>query len=151
MFIVQDTTPTTSNQRLTARSARRTRADINAAIPAFLPPLLEGLLAPRIGGKLAMKMPAILGHLKSRGYRCDARSVRAAIRELRRQGMLLCSDHRGYFVASSLLDIEAFCGSELEARAFDLIETAKILRAEARKQFGEGVQVELFSFESIAA
>jgi hypothetical protein len=129
----------------TKAPGHRTRQEIADAIPLALPFKIEKILGYYIGQKNALKMRRLLAELQAVGYPADARQVRAAIRELRREGALICSGASGYFFAASLMEAEDFIGGEIESRAHDLLETSRKMRAAAKREFGEGQQRELFS------
>lgn len=71
------------------------------------------------------------------------RRVRAAISELRKEGALICSDTTGgYWWAESLEDVMGMSDS-LRDRAKDLLKTARQLRAQARREFGGQMRMQL--------
>jgi len=65
------------------------------------------------------------------------RRMRLAIAELRKEGKPICSDTTGggYWWATSMQDVLVMSG-ELRARAKDLLQTARQMRAEALREFG---------------
>jgi hypothetical protein len=80
-------------------------------------------------------------------YRIPARRFRAAVAELRRQGVPLVSFSAAgstYRLASSETEAEAFVASELMSRATDLLEQSRQIRAHARGYF-EPIQPELIT------
>lgn len=67
------------------------------------------------------------------------RRVRSIIRELRRNGALICSTggtKGGYWVPTSLGEVLYFVTTELVNRAMDLLVTAKRMRDAAVRKFG---------------
>lgn len=71
-------------------------------------------------------------------YRVPPRRMRAAVAELRRQGMPVVSFSTAgstYRLAHSEAEAEAFVASEVMSRATDLLEQARQIRAHAREWF----------------
>ena len=73
--------------------------------------------------------------------------MREAIKQLRRQGHLICSMpgvDGGYYMAKSSAEYEEFRQVEFNAKITDMLETLRAMDAGARSQFGNGLQMGLF-------
>lgn len=116
-----------------------------------MPPGLERAIL-RILGFHRGRLQAIGGEelthqLASTGCPTEQRSVREAIKGLRREGHLICSmpgTEGGYYLANTAAEFEEFAGQEFEAKISDMAETLAAMRKAAREQFGQGVQGRLF-------
>jgi hypothetical protein len=114
-----------------------------------LPPGLErAVLRIVINGTRANPVPRgrIVTDCALVGFRTTERSVREAIRQLRRQGNLILSmpgDRGGYYMAATLDEYEEFIQFEFGAKIYDMLETKKAMDQAARDQFGEGRQLGL--------
>ena len=67
------------------------------------------------------------------------RKVRNTVRELRREGALICSTggtKGGYWIPESLLEVLYFIATELISRAMDLLVTAKRMKDAAIRKLG---------------
>lgn len=67
------------------------------------------------------------------------RRIRNIIRELRRNGALICSTggtQGGYWIPTSLKEVMVFIAKELVSRAMDLLVTAKRMKDAAVRKFG---------------
>ena len=77
----------------------------------------------------------------------DQRTVKEQIKELRRQGHLICSApgrEGGYYLATDANELEEFLHVEFEAKISDMAETARAMRKAADERFGQGIQGRLF-------
>ena len=77
----------------------------------------------------------------------DNRTVREAIKELRRSGQLIFSmpgEKGGYYLARDMSEYENFKKTEYVAKIKDMSETLHAMDKAAREQFGDGVQERLF-------
>lgn len=76
------------------------------------------------------------------------RPTRLAIQALRNSGHLILSsshgEYKGYFMAATLNEYEEFRHQNFRARAMSILVTDKEMAHEARKKFGESVQLDLF-------
>ena len=72
------------------------------------------------------------------------RRMRETISEMRKAGMLICSDTKGggYWWAASINDVVEMSNA-LRDRAKDLLVTARELRAEGLREFGGQTRMEL--------
>jgi hypothetical protein len=80
-------------------------------------------------------------------YRIPPRRMRAAIAELRRQGVPVVSFSTAgstYRLAASEAEAETFVASELMSRASDLLEQSRAIRAHAR-EFFQPIQPQLIA------
>ena len=67
------------------------------------------------------------------------RQVREAVRELRREGVLILSSVRqpyGYYIAADENEWRAFRDGHLRSRALDLLTTARAMSQAANRQWG---------------
>ncbi len=84
--------------------------------------------------------------LERRGYQRTERTMREAIKQLRRRGHLICAmpgEDGGYYLAASLEEFEEFDRLEFGAKIADMSETRQAMCQAARRKFGEGYQMEL--------
>lgn len=76
------------------------------------------------------------------------RPTRLAIQSLRNDGHLILSsshgEHKGYYMAATLEEYEEFRQFNFRARAMSILVTDKAMAANARQQFGNVVQLDLF-------
>ena len=79
------------------------------------------------------------------------RPTRLAIQSLRNDGHLILSsstgEHRGYYMADTLEEYKEFRQFNFRARAMSILVTDKAMAANARRQFGDVVQLDLFEGE----
>ena len=76
------------------------------------------------------------------------RPTRLAIQDLRNAGhLILSSSHgprKGYFMAATLEEYKEFRQVNFRSRAMSILVTDRKMAGQARKQFGDSVQLELF-------
>ena len=93
-----------------------------------------------VGKENAISRPVMLVYLRQLGfYLKDDRPMRLAINSLRKQGIKICSaggTKGGYWMAANHQELEEFIKHEVEARAYDLHEQARAMRASAEKEWG---------------
>jgi len=80
------------------------------------------------------------------GFPASERQVREMIKQLRRQGHLICStpgNDGGYYLAQTLAEYQEFRDTEFAAKIKDMSETLRAMDNAAREQFGEGRQLGL--------
>ena len=80
------------------------------------------------------------------GFPASERQVRETIKQLRRQGHLICStpgNDGGYYLARSLAEYRDFRDAEFAAKIHDMSETLRAMDSAARDQFGDGFQLGL--------
>jgi predicted DNA-binding transcriptional regulator YafY len=93
-----------------------------------------------VGGRDLRSLAAVSG------FRVPERTLREAIKQLRRKGHLICSapgEEGGYYLAANLAEFQEFARMEYEAKIADMSETLNVMRKAAVQQFGEGVQMGL--------
>ncbi len=81
------------------------------------------------------------------GFKSTERQVRETIKQLRREGHLICSApsiNGGYWLANNRLEYNAFRKTEYRAKILDMEETLKAMDASADSQFGQDTQPNLF-------
>lgn len=104
------------------------------------------LLSMQRGRNNALGRDHLLARLRGFGLNVTEREMRQAIHDLRRQGHLICSaagEDGGYYKAASLVEVDDFFLRELDAKIADMSETRKAMKAAARQQFGDAVQVQM--------
>jgi hypothetical protein len=104
------------------------------------------VLSYRMGRARAIGRAELVDAVRLIGYDSPERMVRHCIRELRREGRLICSapgEDGGYYLAETLAEFEEFAEAEFRAKIADMSETLAAMKAAARAAFGEGVQLEL--------
>ena len=112
--------------------------------PSHLEAAILRVLGRRVGRLQAIGRNELVTALS--GYRARERTVREAIKQLRRQGHLICAmpgQDGGYYLAGSLEEFEEFDRLELGAKIADMSETREAMRRAARERFGEGFQMKL--------
>lgn len=85
--------------------------------------------------------------VKRLGYPTSERQVREAIKQLRRQGHLICSapgDDGGYYIAEDMAEYQEFRRIEYAAKINDMIETLRAMDDAAKAAFGDSVQMRLW-------
>lgn len=81
------------------------------------------------------------------GARVHERQLREKIKELRRQGHLICSapgEDGGYFLASSWQEYHDFKQTEYLAKILDMQKTLNAMDRSADQTFGDSPQLALF-------
>jgi hypothetical protein len=90
---------------------------------------------------------ALLTEVKRMGFKkTTERQLRETIKQLRRDGPLICSTpgkNGGYYMAATLKEFDEFDQSELSARIVDLSETRAAMRKSAAAEFGQATQLGL--------
>lgn len=122
----------------------RASGDEYGAVPAGL---AQRVLAIVDAHDVAHKVHGddLLTELRQLGHKVDDRQRRAAVRQLRREGKLICSlagKNGGYWMAKSMEEYEAFEMMELGAKIADMEETRAAMRKAARRQFSAVTPVE---------
>ena len=95
------------------------------------------ILRAHVGRRRAVQAGEIARRLGLRGRYAD-RPVRAAIRELRRQGKLILSATKppaGYFIALNAVEWRRY-GQPMRSRALDLLKTVAEMDKAASAEFG---------------
>lgn len=97
------------------------------------------LVQPHQGETQAIHGEELHAQLQARGLELDERQMRDAIKQLRRQGKLICAKpgvKGGYFMATSMTEFEGFDQEEFSAKIADMEQTRQAMRKAARQQFG---------------
>ena len=121
--------------------------DILAAMPLGLDRAILRVLSMHIGRDQAIGREGLVLAAASLGFPAHERQVREAVKELRRQGELICSaagEDGGYYLASSREEFEEFAQSEFGAKIADMSQTLGAMRQAADRAFGQGMQLGLF-------
>jgi len=98
------------------------------------------------GRRAAIGRGRLVYDLACGGHHAHERAVRECIKQLRRQGHLICAmpgEDGGYYMAETLEEFQEFDRAEFGAKIADMNETRQALLKAARKQFGDAVQMEL--------
>lgn len=114
--------------------------------PAGLESALLNVLANHQGRQRAIGRGSLVYGLNVMGHQVHERAVRECIKQLRRQGHLICAmpgKDGGYYLAVTLAEFQEFDRAEFGAKIADMNETRQALLQAARKQFGDVVQMEL--------
>ncbi len=88
----------------------------------------------------------LVDELKPHGFKVHERVVREMIKNLRRQGHLICSaagEEGGYYMATNLLEYRDFKCHEFLPKIADMSETVSAMDKAAAAAFGNSVQLEL--------
>jgi DNA-binding transcriptional regulator PaaX len=89
----------------------------------------------------------LVNKVKAYGYQTNERSVRDAIKYLRRAGSLICSapgNNGGYYMARNMDEFNEFDQVEFGAKIADMAETRAAMKRAAVREFGEMQQIGLF-------
>lgn len=116
-------------------------------MPAGLDRAILRILSPRVGRERAVGRAALVKMVHQLGINAHERQVREEIKELRRQGHLICSapgESGGYWMAANRMELERFGQQEFEAKIIDMSETWRAMQKAADQKFGQGVQESLF-------
>jgi hypothetical protein len=109
--------------------------------------LLAYLLEYHVGKKNAIKAPTLAGMFDDR----TDRPTRLAIQALRNDGHLILSSStgpdKGYYMAATVLEYEEFRQRNFRARALSILKTDRAMVKNARRLFGDAVQLDLFETE----
>ncbi len=117
-----------------------------SSYPAGLESAVLRVLADHQGRQKAIGRGHLVNILNIRGHSAHERAVRECIKQLRRQGHLICAMpgvDGGYYLAETLEEFQEFDRAEFGAKIADMNETRQALLRVAREQFGEAVQMEL--------
>mgnify|MGYP001562473919 CR=1 FL=1 len=121
--------------------------ELAASIPDELGAAILSILTQAgVGRRNALGRGELTFAVQGKGYGVHERQVRYCIHDLRRAGHLICSAPGaggGYYLAANRTEFEEFCQRELHPKALDMLETEKAMKASARQQFGEAVQLGL--------
>jgi hypothetical protein len=116
-------------------------------MPSGLDRAILRILSFHTGKSIALGRGALVHGLHNDfGLDVGERMARQCIHDLRRSGHLICStpgEEGGYYLAANLEEFREFCERELHPKAIDMLETESAMKAAARQQFGEAVQVRL--------
>lgn len=117
------------------------------SIPRGLEQIVLRVLITRQGRAQAISRTALVRELIRRtGNNCHERIVRECIKQLRRQGHLICStpgEDGGYYMAVNKSEFDLFDQTEFGAKIADMNETRQAMLKAARKQFDQVTQGKL--------
>jgi hypothetical protein len=98
-------------------------------LPATFVAAVHSVLKSHVGLAHAMPNGRIVAALSVMGVKATSRQVRAAARQLRREGVVACSSSsRGHYLAASPRELADFLRREIHSRAVDLLATEAELR-----------------------
>ena len=105
---------------------------------ARLEKAIRSILEGRIGTEKSITGEALTNHLNLYGFATlTQRQLRYAIRDIRRQGIPICSKAgRGYFWPRTLEDVQKCQAVEFESKALDMLKTGKAMMDGAVALFG---------------
>jgi len=105
------------------------------------------ILSSHVGRDKAIGRDELVAKVKSRGDATSERQVREAIKQLRRQGHLICSapgEDGGYYLAADREEYEEFKRAEFLAKIHDMQETLRAMDLAAERAFGKAIQLNLW-------
>ena len=108
------------------------------------------VLSFRVGRGEAISRGDLVRMVGQHGFSVHERALRLCIQMLRKSGQPICStggEDGGYWLAASWEELNEYLEREVHARAMDLLEQEKALRAAGERLWGEfspGVQMNLF-------
>jgi len=131
------------NRKLTVRNGefhnekRVTRLDILASLEGGVVRTTGRIIELHRGKENAISKPKLKNALSKHGFKVDERQIRAAVHELRQQGIPLISSSgaKGYWFAESRKEVDEFIARELRPRAVDLFTSIRALESTAEKHF----------------
>lgn len=114
------------------------------SIPRGIEKIVLHILQTRVGREQTLSRTWLVRELNRRtGNNYHERMVRECIKQLRRQGNLICStpgEDGGYYMAASKSEFDLFDQTEFGAKIADMNETRQAMLKAAREQFGNAVQ-----------
>ena len=117
------------------------------AIPRGLEQVVLRILMTHQGRSQAISRMVLVRELiRYTGNNYHERIVRECIKQLRRQGNLICStpgEDGGYYIATSRSEFDLFDQTEFGAKIADMNETRQAMLKAARKQFDQVTQGKL--------
>lgn len=120
---------------------------IISKMPAGLSRAILRTLSMHTGAEQAIGRGELLEELARVGYKVHERIVRETIRQLRRNGHLICSmpgEGGGYYMPCSLAEYRNFRQKEFLSKITDMTQTMSLMDRTAKVAFGDAEQVRLF-------
>ena len=108
---------------------------------------IKRIMRFHVGREHAIKKQDLIRELVRRGHEVNERGLRNLVRDMRRNGHLICSaaaEDGGYYIANSRAEVDEFFRMELDAKIQDMSQTRSAMKRTADAQFGEGTQMGLF-------
>lgn len=105
------------------------------------------VLASHIGRENAVGRRELTASVSRLGFRAHERQVREAIKNLRREGFLICSaagEDGGYYMAKDRQEYDEFRQVEFAAKITDMSETMRAMDRAAERVFGKIIQQSFF-------
>ena len=122
-------------------------ADLLKGMPAGLDRAVLRILSQRVGRGQVISRTALVRSVARLGFAAHERQIRDVIKELRRDGHLICSaagENGGYWMAADRQEFDAFGHQEFEAKISDMSQTWRAMQKAADQKFGTAVQESLF-------
>lgn len=94
----------------------------------------------RPGKAHAISRYSLLNRMQGAGFDIGERELRDHIKQLRRDGKLICStpgEGGGYYIATSPEEVEEFLDTELRAKRDDLSQTIHAIEQSAHRTFNQ--------------
>jgi DNA-binding transcriptional regulator PaaX len=108
-------------------------------LPAGLDRAVLRVLSFHPGRSNAIGRGALIGELKTLGFKVHERQVRAQINQLRKNGMLIGSaagEQGGYFICTNIEEFEEFANAEFRSKLADMQDTLSTMQKAAEKKWG---------------
>ena len=117
------------------------------SIPRGLDQVVLRIIREHTGRIHALGRKALVTQLEKRtGNIYHERLVRECIKQLRRQGHLICStpgEDGGYYIAANKAEFDLFDQTEFGAKIADMNETRQAMLKAARERFSDATQDKL--------
>jgi len=121
-----------------------TYQDVIDTMPPGLDRAILRVLEYRVGKEKAITNQMMRIEVRQLGFNVsDERQIRLAIARLRKEGHLIGSGDKGFWMISSLKEWHDVRDEKLLPLVTDVSETIRIMEAKAREVFGEGYQASL--------
>jgi len=120
--------------------------DVSAMIegmPTGLERSVLRVLSYHVGRDSAISRAYLLKNVRS-VMAVDDRTLRLAVNQLRKAGVMICSTggkNGGYWLAASPKELNDYLDNEVRARLKDLAEQDRALTAAGKAAWGEGIQM----------
>jgi len=101
------------------------------------------VLTGYVGKANAIGRDALTLRVGQLGFKSHERQVRETIKNLRREGFLICStpgENGGYYLAADRIEFEEFIAAEYRAKITDMSVTLAAMTRAADQQFGSVIQ-----------
>lgn len=115
-----------------------------------IPEAIQVFLMPHVGAEQAMPAAELLAAIRSMGWTIAEPELREVIREMRKEGAVICSNEDGYFIPATMDEAKKFY-DRMRRPGLDRLHTARLFREAARRWFDSQKpdQLPLFSDRDI--